>query len=261
MRHSTTDTADRLRNIVPSSQHLVAGWWECQLLSRWCPRPSIRGPTTTRAQKSEVGPSPSRKLRDTMGTARQRGITFVEIDKAAPLRGPVLHLKGFGSGIDYSQPSVQTAVREIVEFVDRFAPGSIVFDGDPYSTSGFTALVRDLAVEPRELVAFKYDGQRNIEEIKQTWEDHARCMRVILVPLDSANDNPEDFAKLGKLALDFSGAKQVVCLGGGETVELEVILNPGVIFDVWPVWRTKNGKRQQCAVASSENSAVHALSH
>jgi len=189
-------------------------------------------------------------------------LTFCNLSEAQPVATPAVHIKGFGSRLDFDKQEVREAAAELKAWVQAASPASIVFDGDPYASDSFTALVAELGFPPRELVAFKYDLQENIEQVKSSWgSGRVGSMRVILVPETSGEDTPAEWAKLGKIALEATGAAHVLCLGGGETVELEVEMNPSVTFDVWPVSRPgRNGTTQACAISGDNpNVNLHAL--
>ena len=90
-------------------------------------------------------------------------------------------------------------------------------------------------------------------------------MRVVLIPEEDAPaEDVEGFsadqamyAALGKRALQFTGARQAVVLGGGGTVDLEAKLNQHVTFHVWPLSRSlPDGSAQACQMQRSQPNVV-----
>eukprot|EP00192_Tetraselmis_astigmatica_P019956 CAMPEP_0117665688 /NCGR_PEP_ID=MMETSP0804-20121206/9955_1 /TAXON_ID=1074897 /ORGANISM="Tetraselmis astigmatica, Strain CCMP880" /LENGTH=197 /DNA_ID=CAMNT_0005473141 /DNA_START=99 /DNA_END=692 /DNA_ORIENTATION=- len=195
------------------------------------------------------------------GAPNPSGMPFCKLCEAKLPPGPVVHIKGFASGIDFSQPSAAGAVQAISRFVDDLQPTTIVFDGDRYSTSSFTELVRRLS-ESRELLAFKYDTPENLRTLGESWYGISSTVKGVLVPLEGEEDHsPQMYAHLGRAALECTGAGVVVCLGGGDTVALEASENPRVQFHVWPIQRTlADGSTQECQVeAALGNVTMHPI--
>ena len=173
--------------------------------------------------------------------------------------GPVVHVKGFASGIDFSQPAVSGAVEALCRFVDELQPWTIAFDGDHLEHGSFTQVVRRLAeCGTRALLAFKYESPGAEEGVRRSWCDTSPQMTGVLVP---AWEGEDMFVQLGKTALECTGGKIAVCLGGGQTTATEASQTPGVQFHVWPIARTlKDGSIQECQVSGElENVTLHTV--
>ena len=194
----------------------------------------------------------------------------------AALPRPIVHLKGFGSGIvvlDQTEPRRQpppTAsahatesahanaelLREATSHLASMPVATLVWDGDPDRNDSFTQLIYTLkrALPPLKLVAFKYASEE--DEFRTSWAAASLPdVMIITLPDDGgcAEWTPAVSAELGIQALKATGATQVFSLGGGDTVKLEfersrVELEPPPVFTLVPVVRLSHGSIKQSAL-------------
>ena len=128
----------------------------------------------------------------------------------------------------------------LIEFVSKqlaaenFATVCIIWDGDSYSDDSFTALIpriyNSLYKTRRKihLIAFvqnedKYDTKKSFLE---TWNKKNNNMPISLYTTKNfgdygGNNNDDPFALLGQHALNKTGAKHIVCFGGGNCLKKE----------------------------------------
>ena len=89
----------------------------------------------------------------------QAGLVFLPLSEADPVRPPALHVKGFTYGLNLNEKASRTAVAEIIALVNEEGVKTIVFDGDPFDNTGFTAVLDELTTETNtDLVAFALDA-------------------------------------------------------------------------------------------------------
>lgn len=154
--------------------------------------------------------------------------------------GRVVHLKGFASGLNYEDINTAEAAEHAVQFFKDIKAEIVVWDGDTYSDKSFTRLLIMLAESDRELqfIAFKKEddhdkyngGIPSMIESFGPYKKFLSRLTIFRVP-ETVN-----FAKLGQLALMVTGAKDVLCFGGGATVlsEFHAVNHPheteGVTF-------------------------------
>ncbi|CAE7379410.1 MGAT4C [Symbiodinium sp. CCMP2592] len=149
----------------------------------------------------------------------------------------ILHLKGFGGNVPsfFDKEAVTEASRSSL----------LVWDGDELKETSFTRLIPEYlkSGESRRVVAFRIND--SIDSFKASWKEVAAAHpgRIAVVPVDLADlmsrlrryeaamkDIPpgrQKFVMLGRLAIEASGAKQVVALGGGSISQKEAELSCG----------------------------------
>ncbi len=188
----------------------------------------------------------------------------------AALPRPIVHLKGFGSGIivtDQTEPRPQPPpqeyahanaelLREATSLLASLPVATLVWDGDPDRNDSFTQLIHTLkrALPPLKLVAFKYASEE--DEFRTSWAA-ASLTDVMIITVPDGGDcsewTPAVSAELGMQALKATGATQVISLGGGDTVKLEfersrVELEPPPVFTLVPVVRWSHGSIKQSSL-------------
>ena len=133
------------------------------------------------------------------------------------LRPPVVHIKGFASGIDVAE--ISRCARWLQTEIDPLA--TVVWDGDDFSRQSFTGVIPLLHAAMPELlfVACMYS------ERKPAFEESWKSTRVpIKVHTVAKNHNsPNDYATLGVAALEMTGSIQVFCIGGGSVTHEEFL--------------------------------------
>ncbi|CAE7310237.1 MGAT4C, partial [Symbiodinium pilosum] len=138
----------------------------------------------------------------------------------------------------------------------------LVWDGDDYEETSFTRLIPQYlrSRDNGRVVAFRIGD--SLESFSQSWREVASAHpgRMAVVPVDPENlmdrlrryeeelkDMPparQRYVMLGRLAIEASGAKQVVALGGGSISQKEAELSCGEdIF--WTVFALSRGKPEQ----------------
>jgi len=153
-----------------------------------------------------------------------------------PPRG-IVHIKGFASRLDYSDPRTQLAADELVDAV-RGRAGAVAFDGDDLGAGSFTAVVLRCHREANvKLVAFKYASERDVFDA--SWGEFEVTCYLVDEPPEDCTDR---YAFLGLAGLRATGAREALCLGGGAVPKKELegcvfLPLPGPRFLLFPVTR------------------------
>jgi len=149
-----------------------------------------------------------------------------------------VHIKGFGKDM-----KVQLCEAEALKLLSPCK--LLIWDGDPFHETGFTALVpRFLQAGPdARVVAFRL--QHALKGFHESWAQVSEAFpgRVAVVAVDMDRDAKRfpqlaeetaavpSFARkyfpLGRLALLYTGAKSIVCMGGGGIAEHEAAASIG----------------------------------
>lgn len=205
-------------------------------------------------------------------SGRRAGVLeFISLEEAdrtlAELPRPVVHLKGFASGLllrNAKDPPVATfnvadvraetqrGVERLLTEFDALGAATLAWDGDVLQADSFAMLVPLLAARRPELrlVAFKYaDGRAWFES---AWEKSGLDVTVVLVPpalspapatLHLDAEAEPDYAALGCEGFRLTRAEVAICFGGGGVVATEFertrSLHPPPRFIHVPVPRCK----------------------
>mmetsp|Transcript_53697 Transcript_53697/g.100628 ORF Transcript_53697/g.100628 Transcript_53697/m.100628 type:complete len:251 (+) Transcript_53697:59-811(+) len=166
----------------------------------------------------------------------------------------IVHLKGFGGDVPrfFDKEAVALAAGKF---------SLLVWDGDELGENSFTRLVPQFlkSGEDRRVVAFRISD--STDSFKKSWKEVAAAFpgRMAVVPVDLAGladrlrryeamkDMPparQKFVMLGRVAIEATGAKQIIALGGGGVSQKEAELSIGEEIR-WTVFALSRGKPEQ----------------
>lgn len=154
-----------------------------------------------------------------------------------------IHLKGFAQRIDFSDPTTEKQLRQLVQLISHCK--EVVFDGDKFQLGSYVEIFRHLPATTR-LIAYKKAS--GISYFQKSYGDpHAQGITE-----PEVRSAPDDLSwdELGEYALKDTGATVAVCFGGGETVRKEFErMGDRVTFVYFPVTRKdKDGGVEECAL-------------
>lgn len=147
--------------------------------------------------------------------------------------GKIVHLKGFGSRIDFKDSATAAMLDSAVEFFIGLGADTLVWDGDSYTEDSFTYLIPFIyrRIELK-LVMFLRDKPKDRKRVNKTWLPVGLPFFCYLCPADIK------FDALGAIALTASGSKEVVSFGGGAVLKAEFErASKDIMFYVVPVIR------------------------
>ena len=134
-----------------------------------------------------------------------------------------VHVKGFAKRLVPNDPAFQAALA----LPELQTCDTLAWDGDAFAEDSFTALIADLARRrpSMQLVAFfspkspaEQEHLPGHEEFDQTWGAAGLLHRIEKRPVEVPVGTDNAWEELGVAALRSTGAKTVVCLGGGDCV-------------------------------------------
>jgi hypothetical protein len=211
-------------------------------------------------------------------------VAVSEIELLDIVKGVVVHLKGFTHGLQHSPPE------ELVDYL--LTCDVVVFDGDSFKPDAFTCVLPILAAQAHtrdvrvpDFVAFKYaSGTAALaswsslysvtlhpslsSRISTTVSAPAVLAKIHVVMLDASHDlrGPADvisrgdkYLNLGVHALFTTGAKLVVCLGGGATLtaEFEADRERKSTWHVFDAARlTRTGEIEHCSLLGNDSPRI-----
>ena len=175
----------------------------------------------------------------------------------------VLHIKGFASFYDRKRTSV--AVACALEFIKKYRPSKVVWDGDDYNPESFTAVISALSLlrEEDALRRFHFFACRgDVPQARNSWENRLRgrldSTETSIVPTQRVSDAKgeetfvfcqTDYKNLGLSALRATQATDVLVLGVGPCVAQEIQEAaselPSVMFHVVDIPRYTNSLVKQ----------------
>lgn len=166
-------------------------------------------------------------------------------------RKTAIHIKGFGSRLDYSDPDTAGAKGRLIQLLHHLQPDLLVWDGDNYAADSFTAAMLEAyeslrATSSPGLVAFlREEDQARFEA---AWAD---CNVPITVHLC---DNAVSWEQLGAVALQGTRSRTVLSFGGGGVLAGEFrAAGTNVMFHLVPVSRpTAAGGTETAALLAEE---------
>jgi hypothetical protein len=185
--------------------------------------------------------------------------------------GVIKHVKGFGGGI--TAPQWKDRAFQEIGICDTLA-----FDGDPIKKDSFTTLVPDFlrAGANRRAIAFR-DSQK-LRTFKQSWRAVLQEFgdRITIVSVDKEKDidtfglrledcnikalpsNAREFYFLGRVGINATSSKAVVCIGGGgvATCEAKAGISEGMQWTVLAVSRGQNERNETMLDWANENADV-----
>jgi len=151
------------------------------------------------------------------------------IDLAKQNKDYIFHIKGFANGLSYSlqDRSTKKAVKDeiISKITGKGKHVIVIWDGDDYSDASFTRIVYKIMNYVSEyniknrvhFVAAKKKGE--IEKFKESWSGILDILSINVHIL--AMDDNIGWDQLGIKALEASQSKNIICIGGGETINNE----------------------------------------
>jgi len=140
--------------------------------------------------------------------------------------GAMAHFKGFAARVDFTDAATAQAELACAKFVQEQGIETIIWDGDDLESGSFTTTILKL-VELCKVRLVAFLREEDVARFKKSWASSNLPISVFLV------SNEVNWQKLGEVALQQTGAKQVVCLGGGPTLKSEYEHCPeGVVFHV-----------------------------
>mmetsp|Transcript_114824 Transcript_114824/g.214932 ORF Transcript_114824/g.214932 Transcript_114824/m.214932 type:complete len:255 (-) Transcript_114824:261-1025(-) len=145
-------------------------------------------------------------------------IVYADLDSYDPSRfGQVVHIKGFGSKIDFSDAETAALADRFVEFVaSELKPDTLVWDGDSFGDDSFTTLVVRLRRRTNaELVMFLRNADKDKDRVNGSWPALCLPTTCFLCASDIK------FDELGAIALAKTQSKSVASFGGGVVVKEE----------------------------------------
>jgi hypothetical protein len=167
-----------------------------------------------------------------------------------------IHIKGYGRGIDFTSQATQRLAQAVVAHVVAQKPQTIVWDGDSYHPSSYTALLprirAALLAADHRAVFVAYLKHRDEARFAASWQSAPEGFAVDKIEFQR---NDIDFTELGVIALAATQSKNVVCFGGGPVVGSEFAhADPSVQFHWWPVERPVRGDQggalERCSLAA-----------
>lgn len=194
--------------------------------------------------------------------------------------GGIVHFKGFAGNIDFKSENTLAGVCAVVRELNRYEV--VVFDGDKFKPGSFTwVLTNDLykrrdehgyripELTVKKFVAFSDDPETHaracIETARavgikvnpevQTAAFSARKVKAGLTvfAIDrETSDGVVPWVMLGVNALKATGAKNVVTLGGGDTVMQEIKAGKEIDakYTIVPIDRVAGGKLERTPLCS-----------
>jgi len=158
----------------------------------------------------------------------------------------VMHLKGFGSGIESTEYDDQ-----ILEMLSGYKV--IEWDGDDYNKDSFTRLLPlAMAKYPKcRFVAFKF-----LSDTQKGWPGNSNFpddFDFDVVGVDNTGKTDEsggvDYAYLGIEAINATGATKTICLGGGGVPKQEFDRGPSSVeWTLVPYTRLVNDSVQEASL-------------
>lgn len=133
-------------------------------------------------------------------------------------KGSTLHVKGFGRGIDFTNAHIADISKKMTQCILDWQPARIVFDGDDFREDSFTRLILEVVQKigaEVEIVAFLQEC--DTRRFCKSWAATGLQITICICELEDQNDWPA----LGVYALSVTGATEVMCFGGGETIKEE----------------------------------------
>lgn len=119
----------------------------------------------------------------------------------------IAHLKGFAGQIDYVKDNEKLR-KTFVEEAARYPV--LVWDGDGYNDDSFTAMIPEIAAKSSNILWVAFRQAHEEKEFKDSWQDKKVNILLVLTPW-------VDYRKLGVIAIMSTGARTVLCFGGGAT--------------------------------------------
>eukprot|EP01083_Nonionella_stella_P303900 1053734_1 len=155
----------------------------------------------------------------------------------ASLPTPIIHLKGFGGGIDYTNPTIQKLQTHCIETLYSLLQngGTLIMDGDSYRDSSFAFLIPIVLTRIFEsnkingsrnpLLLLAFVQQRQTKRFTDAWfnviQMDANCrpnqFKFLLQPLSDVYN----FVDLGVAGMNISQSKLMICFGGGIVLKQE----------------------------------------
>mmetsp|Transcript_51158 Transcript_51158/g.91931 ORF Transcript_51158/g.91931 Transcript_51158/m.91931 type:complete len:241 (+) Transcript_51158:44-766(+) len=201
-------------------------------------------------------------------TAADSSIREVALEDFAAWRaegppGDAVHIKGFCSGIGTYYDE------DAITFVAKGGFTLVVWDGDTLEETGFTRLLPQLLSSHPTLRVAAFRISSHLESFQKSWQKVAASFpgRFVVVPVElqapdfaavrkffpdvtwaQIKEMPErrlNYVVLGSLAVQVTGAKNVMALGGGYVAlkEAELLDGQGVLWIVFAL--SRNEKQEE----------------
>ncbi|KAJ1454880.1 hypothetical protein M885DRAFT_484165 [Pelagophyceae sp. CCMP2097] len=148
----------------------------------------------------------------------------------------VVHLKGFGSRLDYDDCEVNAAAEVLLDALRQMEAGALAWDGDDLAEDSFTKLVLRAAVElDLPLVAFKYASE--VDAFHASWRNAKRSITCYVVDDAVGAGEKDRYAALGIAGLRATRAANALCLGGSSVTMHEMEASKSCTFRLFACGR------------------------
>lgn len=135
----------------------------------------------------------------------------------------VVYIKGFASGLLWHA----TTKAQLDLHMEQYQRGAVfVWDAGAFAVDSFTSFVLELMEKYRTSMTHSFlCVTLNAKQTVANWQNLIR-RRVYIIEAPrvaiEAMDKPNQYVALGLFGLRRTGAKEVICLGGGETLLAEI---------------------------------------
>lgn len=257
------------------------------------PSPKSRIASLTESMTKTASPSPKKMTKywhELSGLAKPKKFDLkdqlLSVSDVSPFkRGGVVHFKGFASGVDFTNKHTLAGVCAAIRELNKY--NIIAFDGDKISKDSFTWLLtnalykgrRELKIEGvekpgvlipeltvKKFVAFTTGGEHMDEcygsaiangipmnESANEWNPRKIKPGLTCVKIEQTWKDDGKWHHLGVAAIEKTQSKNVVTLGGGETVvdEMKETRGQNIKYVIVPIDRMRGGATERTFMCKS----------